>query len=67
MKPPRVHEEAALPMLLTVRRAVEVSGLSESEIYRRIRSGDIIRRKNGHSTFIETASLIAFIRNLPPG
>lgn len=61
----KVHEEAALPMLLSVKRAVEVSGLSEREIYRRIATGEIIRRKMRHSTLIETASLIAVIKSLP--
>ncbi len=62
---PTVHEEAALPILITVKRAVEVSGLSEREIYRRIAVGEIIRRKMRHSTLIETASLIAVLKALP--
>lgn len=56
-----------LPMLLSVKKAIEVSGLSRSEIYRRLSDGTLKRRKVGRSTMIPTASLVAMVNNLPEG
>jgi hypothetical protein len=47
-----------LPMLLRVKSAEEVSGLSRSEIYRRIGSGQLVAKKNRKTTYILTESLL---------
>jgi hypothetical protein len=46
--------------------ASRVSGLSRSEIYRRLAAGDIRAVKSGARTLILMDSLRAHLRNLPP-
>jgi hypothetical protein len=54
------------PLTITIPDAVRVSGLSRSEIYRRLGTGDIEARKSGSRTLIVWASLKAYIDCLPP-
>jgi hypothetical protein len=56
---------ASLPLLLTVKMACRLSGLSKSELYRRLNSGDLTGRKVGRSTYIESQDLLRMIRELP--
>jgi hypothetical protein len=55
----------AQPLTLTIHEAVRLSGLSRSEIYRRLSRGDIQARKSGCRTLIIWASLKAHIEGLP--
>ena len=52
-------------LTVTIPDAVRISGLSRSEIYRRLGTGDIEGRKSGSRTLIVWASLKAYIDCLP--
>ena len=54
------------PLTITIPDAVRMSGLSRSEIYRRLAAGDIEARKSGSRTLIVWVSLKAYIDRLPP-
>jgi hypothetical protein len=54
------------PLTVTIPDAVRLSGLSRSEIYRRLGAGDIQARKSGCRTLIVWASLKAHVETLPP-
>lgn len=54
-----------LPLLLTVPHAVKVSGLSRSELYRRMATGSLPRKKVGRSTYIATKALVRMVNDLP--
>jgi hypothetical protein len=56
---------SAQPLAVTIFDAVRLSGLSRSEIYRRLSSGDIQARKSGCRTLIVWDSLKAHIEALP--
>jgi hypothetical protein len=56
----------AQPLTVTIPEATRLSGLSRSEIYRRLAAGDITARKSGCRTLIIWASLKAHIEALPP-
>jgi hypothetical protein len=53
------------PALLTIPNAVSYSGLSRSEIYRRLAAGDIEAVKAGSRTLVSMASLRSYIQKLP--
>jgi hypothetical protein len=53
------------PALLNIQNAVSYSGLSRSEIYRRLAAGDIEAVKASSRTLVSTASLRAYIQKLP--
>jgi hypothetical protein len=53
------------PLTVTLHDAVRLSGLSRSEIYRRLSAGDIQARKSGSRTLIVWDSLKAYIEALP--
>jgi hypothetical protein len=55
----------ALPLLLPIKQAVAVSGLSRSEIYLRLGTGELAAKKMRRSTMVLTASLLAMIEKLP--
>jgi hypothetical protein len=55
----------AQPLTVTIPEAIRLSGLSRSEVYRRLGSGDIEARKSGCRTLIVWASLRAHIEGLP--
>ena len=50
----------------TVDEWVRITGISRSETYRRIKSGDLIARKLGRSTILDFTAGFAFIQSLPP-
>lgn len=52
-------------LAVTLKDALRISGLSRSEMYRRLASGEIAARKLGRSTLIEMATLERFIAGLP--
>lgn len=53
------------PIAVTINDAVRISGLSRSEIYRRLTAGDIVAVKNGSRTLILMASVRAYLDSLP--
>lgn len=58
---PRDH----MPILVTIRRAVEISGLSRSTIYLRAKAGELTLKKAGKTTLVDYASLRALLDSLP--
>jgi hypothetical protein len=55
-----------VPMLLTVRQAVELFGIPRSTMYRRfISTGLLVPRKIGKATRLVAAELAALVANLP--
>jgi hypothetical protein len=59
------YDPRTLPMLMPVRRAVEISGLSRTEVYDRLNAGDIAGRHARRSTMVETQSMLDWINKLP--
>ena len=53
------------PRALPVSRAVQVTGLSRSAIYRAASEGSIVLLKVGRSTLVDMASARAFLAGLP--
>lgn len=53
------------PLAATIPDAVRLSGLSRSEIYRRLAAGDIRAVKNGGRTLILMESVRAYLARLP--
>jgi hypothetical protein len=54
------------PMALTIHEAVRISGLSRSELYRRLSDGKVQAVKSGARTLILMDSLRAHLASLPP-
>lgn len=54
------------PMAVTIHEAVRVSGLSRSELYRRLADGKVLAVKSGARTLILMESLRAHLASLPP-
>jgi predicted DNA-binding transcriptional regulator AlpA len=55
----------AFPLAMSIMQAVEWSGLSRSEIYRRIKSGDLRAKKLRSRTLVMTDSIRQLIDSLP--
>lgn len=53
-------------LAVSIPDAIAVSGLSRSEIYRRLAAGDIRAVKSGARTLIPMESLKAYLASLPP-
>jgi hypothetical protein len=53
------------PILVPMRKAMHLSGLSRSTIYLRAAAGELILRKAGRSTLVDYASLRALLDGLP--
>jgi hypothetical protein len=53
------------PMALTIHEAVRISGLSRSELYRRLSDGKVQAVKSGARTLILMDSLRAHLASLP--
>jgi excisionase family DNA binding protein len=53
------------PLALTIHEAVRISGLSRSELYRRLSDGKVRAVKSGSRTLILMDSLQAHLANLP--
>jgi hypothetical protein len=53
------------PITAPIAEAVRISGLSRSEIYRRLTAGDIVAVKNGSRTLIVMASVRDYLARLP--
>jgi excisionase family DNA binding protein len=62
-----METEATLinPLALTIHEAVRISGLSRSEIYRRLSNGNVKAVKSGSRTLILMDSLRAHLASLP--
>jgi hypothetical protein len=54
------------PIAAPIHEASRISGLSRSEIYRRLAAGDIRAVKSGSRTLVLIDSLRAHLSNLPP-
>jgi hypothetical protein len=54
------------PLLISISDARIISGLSRSEIYRRMAAGDIRAVKGGTRTLIVLQSLVEHLKALPP-
>jgi excisionase family DNA binding protein len=53
------------PLTLTIQEAVRISGLSRSELYRRLSDGKVQAVKSGARTLITMDSLRAHLASLP--
>jgi hypothetical protein len=53
------------PMAISLDQAIRVSGFSRSELYRRLRSGEIVGLKNGRTLLIDVQSLQQCVASLP--
>jgi excisionase family DNA binding protein len=53
------------PLTLTIHEAVRISGLSRSEIYRRLSDGKVRAVKSGSRTLVLMDSLRAHLATLP--
>ena len=53
-------------LALTIHEAVRISGLSRSELYRRLSDGKVRAVKSGSRTLILMDSLQAHLASLPP-
>jgi hypothetical protein len=54
------------PLMVPIPEAQRFSGLSRSEIYRRLAGGDILAVKNGSRTLVVMESLRLYLASLPP-
>jgi len=53
------------PLAVKVPEAVRLSGLSQSELYRRAGRGEVLFRKAGAGTVVDYASLKQLVASLP--
>jgi excisionase family DNA binding protein len=60
-----MQEDTIQPINVTVAEAVRISGVSQSELYRRLARNEVHALKLGRSTLINMESLRAFIAKLP--
>jgi hypothetical protein len=60
-----INAGVVAPFAMTIPAAQGFSGLSRSEIYRRMAAGDISAVKNGSRTLVLTESLRAYMSSLP--
>jgi hypothetical protein len=65
---PMMQNETPLtiePLAVRVPDAVRLSGLSQSELYRRAGAGELLFRKSGTSTVVDYQSLKRLVESLP--
>jgi len=60
-----VIAEDATPILVPLRRATEISGLSKSTLYLHAMRGRLVLKKAGKRTLVDYASLRALLDGLP--
>jgi hypothetical protein len=65
LTPPCVLEGDLTPYTITVAEARRLSGLSRSELYRRLGAGHFQAVKAGNRTLIILETLLAHLRSLP--
>ena len=58
-------DEIAPPLMVSIAEALRVSGLSRSDLYRRLAAGHIRAVKAGSRTLIPFDSLVEHLRALP--
>jgi hypothetical protein len=58
--------ESIDPLAIPIPEAVRLSGISRSELYRRLAAGEVRAVKSGARTLILMDSLRAHLANLPP-
>lgn len=54
-----------LPILLTVKDAMAISGLARTTLYDLLQAGDIERKMIGRHVLVVTQSMLDFIKRLP--
>ena len=54
------------PLMVSIAEARRISGLSRSELYRRLAAGKICAVKGGARTLVILESLITHLNSLPP-
>lgn len=59
-------DEIAQPLMVSIAEARRISGLSRSELYRRLASGHIRAVKAGTRTLIPFDGLLEHLKALPP-
>lgn len=55
----------SVPIAVTVLQASRLTGISRTELYRRLADGDLTARKLGRKTVIEYSQLTDYIASLP--
>jgi excisionase family DNA binding protein len=60
---PRIDNHS--PMALSIEQVCAVTGFSRTTIYRAIKSGALVARKNGRRTFVSRTDLEAWLRTPP--
>lgn len=63
--PPHPSTVIILPLALPIERAVLVSGLSRSAIYREAGAGNVVLKKIGRTTLVDMESVRTFLDSLP--
>ena len=58
-------EPSITPLVMPVAEAIRFSGLSRSELYRRLAAGDLKAKKSGRKLLILADSLRAHLDSLP--
>lgn len=58
-------QDEAEPIFINLKEATRLTGISRSELYRRLAKGEIEARKLGSSLLIDLASLRTFVAGLP--
>lgn len=53
------------PISITIRDAVQTTGISRSALYEALKRGDLSARKAGRRTLIPIADLEAYLASLP--
>jgi len=54
------------PLAYTISEACKAAAISRSELYRRMRLGEIVPRRRGCRTIIVASDLKRFVEGLPP-
>ena len=62
---PRKELVLTLPIFLSVKTSVHMSGMSRSSIYEALKRGDLTARKAGRRTLIAYSDLKAYLDALP--
>jgi hypothetical protein len=62
---PKVEIENVSPMMVSIAEARRISGMSRSELYRRLAANKFMAVKSGSRTLIVLDSLIVHLKSLP--
>jgi excisionase family DNA binding protein len=59
------HDSEVRPLLVSIRRSQDITGLSRSAIWRKIKSGELRAVRAGGRTMLDYAALEAWAAGLP--